>query len=235
MSDQNLADDQLVALVRRAYSRHTAPAAVRPMEPGGSAGTRPRFSLPLAGVATATAGIVLVLVAQALGQPPSAFATWTTVPDEPDDGLAASVAEECSAGLPLVAVDQRGRAAVALFSDGDSLADCLLVDGKRSAASYGAQPGRNPRAGAIEVLNHGRYERDSPIHIFSGGVEAGVASVIVTRDDGVDVTATVAGDVFVVWWPTDVDAASFTALDEAGATIETIQNPIRLPPPLDTR
>lgn len=241
MPDHNLADDQLIAAVRRAFSHYSAPPAVPPFLRHGAAVGQPRLNrLSLAVVPIAALGLVIVLIAQALTQPGSAFATWTAVPAEPDPAVAASAAEECwtpslqpaPARLPLVAVDQRGRVTLALFSDGESLTDCMLVDGQVSAVSHGAETGGDSLTGAIQVLNHGRYERESTVmHLISGAVASDVASVIVTRDDGVDVTATVGTGVFLVWWPTPGDAATFTALDAAGNVLETIENPIRLPSP----
>lgn len=230
MSDPGPSDDRMAAAIRRAFRPYAAPSAVPPVLPHPAAVRRRRL-LGLSLVAAPTAALLTIALAmQTLVQPTSAFATWKVVPDEPTSTLTASAPQECSTQLPLIALDQRGRAAVALFSDGVSLVDCLLVDGMRSASSHGAQTGLDPSAGAIEVLNHGRYERESTVHIFSGGVRSEVVSVVVTREDGLDVTATVAGGVFVVWWPAAEDAATFRAIDAAGNVIEVIDNPMRLPP-----
>ena len=230
MPERNLSDDRLAVGVRRAFSRYAAPATVPPVLPRDIAsGQRRIINISLVALPAAVLVLVIALATQTLLRPSSAFATWTAEPGEAEPGLAATAANECASQLPLIALDQRGRVAVALFSDGASIDDCLLVDGIRSAGSHGAETGLDPSGGPIEVLNHGQYEREASIHIFSGGVRSEVASVVVTRDDGVEVTATVSGGVFVVWWPAAVDAATFTAFDAAGNVIETIDNPIRLP------
>ncbi len=240
MSDKSLSDEELITTVRRAYAPYSAPPVPRAVSQRDRTVSPPRLlGLSLVAMPVAALVTVVVLIAQAMGQPSSAFATWTAVPDEADPAVTTSAADACwdtaldpaPARLPLVAVDQRGRVAVALFSDGVSLADCMLVDGVRSAASFGAEITSEPAAGAIQVFNHGRYDRESVIHIFSGAVGSDVASLLVRRDDGVDVTATVAAGVFVVWWPAENDAATFTSLDAAGNVLETIDNLSRLPPP----
>lgn len=228
MTEKRMTDEQLMGGIRRAFSRYSAPPA-RPLVRRASPLDFSRLNRLRVAAIPLAVGLAIVLLAQTLTQPSSAFATWTEAPGEVDSATLSAASDACASTLPLVALDQRGRVAVALFSDGRYLADCMLVDGEASASSHGAEVSANPSAPAIQVFNHGRYERESTVHIISGGVSAEVKSVIVTRDDGVEVTATVADGVFLVWWPVDNDASTFRAFDADGDVVETIDNPMRLP------
>jgi hypothetical protein len=131
------------------------------------------------------------------------------------------------ADLPLVALDQRGQVALALFSDGRSYADCMVVRSRdRGVIIGGTGAIDGQRSGALRVLSGMAYEGDPRLRMVVGDVSPDVSTVAIRRDDGVEVTATVSNGYFLAWWPSSAGVASITAHNSAGDTLDTLPSDI---------
>ena len=131
------------------------------------------------------------------------------------------------ATLPLVAQDQRGEVILAFFTDGHIYADCTIQqNGERG---YGAIGLGELDAGAFGVLRvvggmtaEGSSDGGPPLRSVIGEAAPEVASVIIEREEGEPVTATVSGGYFLAWWPSSADFVRITAYDNDGNTLGSI-------------
>ena len=82
------------------------------------------------------------------------------------------------------------------------------------------------RSGPLRVLGGVSAEGSSdgvpPLRSVIGDVAPEVASVIIERDEGEPVTATVRGGYFLAWWPTNADIVRITAYDGEGNALASI-------------
>ena len=204
--------------------------------------------------------VIGIVVGASLLRPASAFATWTAEPGAVDPAFAAAMQRNCAlspsgvepslspetraemaeqqqifAQLPLVVMDQRGRAGVALFAerraDGQASVMCMTI-----AAEVGGPPvvgGGGSGTGGQEA------PADGPLRLFTGqrnGSDAGtftayagsvgpeVTRVTVERSEGSGVVATVSNGYFLVWWPGEAFAARFVGENAEGAVVAEIGN-----------
>ena len=224
----------------------------------GSLGFRRLRFVAISAPALALA-VIGVVVGTSLLRPASAFATWTVEPGAVDPAFAAAMQRNCALGptgaepslspetraemaeqqvfaqLPVVAMDQRGRAGVALFAerraDGQASVMCMTI-----AAEVGGPPvvgGGGWGSGAQEA------PPDGPLRLFTGqrnGSDAGtftayagsvgpeVTRVTVERSEGSEVVATVSNGYFLVWWPGEAFATSFVGENAEGAGVAEIGN-----------
>jgi len=131
------------------------------------------------------------------------------------------------ATLPLAAQDQRGDVTMAFFTDGRIYAECTIQGSDRGgygAISQGEIEGE--RSGPLRVLGGVSAEGSSdgvpPLRSVIGDVAPEVASVIIEREEGEPVTATVRGGYFLAWWPTNADIVRITAYDGEGNALASI-------------
>lgn len=131
------------------------------------------------------------------------------------------------ATLPLVAQDQRGELILAFFTDGHIYADCTIQqDGERG---YGAIGLGELDAGPFGVLRivggmtaEGSADGVPPLRSVIGQAVPEVASVIIEREEGEPVTATVSGGYFLAWWPSSADILRITAFDSDGNALGSV-------------
>ncbi len=243
-------DEQLVADVRRAFGRYRMePVAIAepavPMPTDGVA--RPPLSgrrgmlggLSMVGVAIALAVAFTLGVGPGHG-PESAFAGWQPVPTMPDRAMRAIADTEChrfmdgnvdtlGGQLPLVAQDQRGRAALFMFGENSKYLACLVRPndyGTYDAFGYGSARALEPLNGHIELAAlGGSLNVPSPgpsdFVVIFGRTDA--SKLVIERSDGVDVTATVSDGIFVAWWPGNGGGRTLIAYDDTGRVIESAQ------------
>ena len=131
------------------------------------------------------------------------------------------------ATLPLVAQDQRGEVILAFFTDGRIYADCTIQqDGERGYGVIGLGEIEGERSGTLRVLGgmsaDGSSDGVPPLRSVIGDMAPEVASVIIEREEGEPVTATVRGGYFMAWWPSDADIVRITAYDEEGNALASI-------------
>jgi hypothetical protein len=132
------------------------------------------------------------------------------------------------ATLPLVAQDQRGEVILAFFTDGHIYADCTIQqNGERGYGAIGLGEIEGERSGALRVLGGMTAEGSSdgvpPLRSVIGDVAPEVARVIIERDEGEPVTATVRDGYFLAWWPSSADIVRITAYDVEGNALGSIQ------------
>jgi hypothetical protein len=205
--------------------------------------------------------VAVILVGAPLFGPASAFATWTSVPSPVDPAFARAMHENCAlrpipvddpnvddqrlaellaqqqtfAELPLVVMDQRGRAAVALFAerlpDGQASVLCLTV--AKNEGSPPAAGGGGSGTGAFEIPATGpirlftAHRNDSEAGTFTayaGSIGPEVVQVTVERNEGQLVTASVSNGYFLAWWPGKSHATIFVARGADGAVLAEIGN-----------
>jgi hypothetical protein len=189
--------------------------------------------LSIASILVAT----LVAGAYSLGlgpssRPPSAWAGWQPVPTKPDLRMRAVAQEKCRPAdpsetipgsslrfdqLPLVIQDQRGDAALFIYGDGTTFADCeLWHDGDAwTVSGLGSMAWQaHPMPGTVEVLG-GAYgsvgPQQSPFSFVVGRTSA--ARVEILRSDGMLIEATVQDGAFAAWWPSGDDLIQVIACD----------------------
>jgi hypothetical protein len=157
--------------------------------------------------------------------PAVAFVGWKPIPGAADPALAAGAVDKCHAeGADLVAQDQRGNAATLLFAAGEEMTICLVVEDSTgtivSAASGGTHLATQRGAISVDTGMTVPANPDWPgLRILAGRASTAVATVTVTRSDGVEIRATVKSGYFVAWWPSDTPGSTVTARDAGGAIV----------------
>lgn len=131
------------------------------------------------------------------------------------------------ATLPLVAQDQRGEVILAFFTDGHIYADCTIQqNGERGFGAIGVGELEGGPLRLLRVVGGMATEGSSdgvpPLRSVIGEAAPDVARVIIERDEGEPVTATVHGGYFLAWWPSGADIVRITAYDEDGNTLGSI-------------
>jgi hypothetical protein len=231
-------DEQLGRAVRAAFDRYELDVPATEMMTQRASERRRWTLVALPAVAAALA---LAIVVQSFVRPESAFASWTPVPGNPDPALAAAAEKDCryagasnpALDLPLVGQDQRGRAALALFSDGTDYALCLGQNGAPGADGsvsgglgvvYGKLP---PLVGPLTVATAGSGGIEGQtVTNLAGQVAAVVARVEIVRDDGTVVSATISRGYFLAWWPGSAATRELRAYDAGGSLLVTMPNPV---------
>lgn len=130
--------------------------------------------------------------------------------------------------LPLVAHDQRGDASAALFADLDSgaAAICAIVsvEGQPPYVELTAATGLIPDdrgLASIWIAAAGTNWDYGSRWEMAGRVAPGVDRVVIVRDDGERVTATLEDSWFLAWWPSGAHPVALE-ISEDGAPVETI-------------
>ncbi len=198
--------------------------------------------------------LVIVLVASAVLRPSSVFATWTAIPTPVDPAFAGAMQHNCMvppddptfdpelreqlrafADLPLVVIDQRGRAAVALFAQRRANAVtnvmCLTISSEPGGAPVAGggnsaiSARENPPNGPLRLFSAGRNSSEAGTYTtYAGFVDPAVTRVGVERDQGGGVTATVSNGYFLAWWPGEAHATRLVAYGAAGQVVAEIDN-----------
>jgi hypothetical protein len=132
------------------------------------------------------------------------------------------------ATLPLVAQDHRGEVILAFFTDGHIYADCTIQqNGERGFGAIGLGELERRPFGLLRVVGGMTAEGSSdgvpPLRSVIGEAAAEVVSVIIEREEGEPVTATVRAGYFLAWWPSSADIVRITAYDEDGNALATLE------------
>lgn len=246
MNDEQLADGIRRAFGR--YS--AAPRPMAELAAGSDAGLRSPIltrrralgGLSLAGVGVALAAAIGATLGQApAGQGPSVWAGWQPIPTKPDPALRDQARPQCFRGLPgmepgatvpgssltygelpLLVQDQRGRVATFIFARQTTFVKCTLWRDATGAFQTGTissswQP--DAYSGAIEV-SETMDELADGVRVYDVFGRTLAARVVVLRDDGVAVEATVHDGVYVAWWPGNPQAIRVSAYDGSGKLLE---------------
>jgi hypothetical protein len=131
------------------------------------------------------------------------------------------------ATLPMVAQDHRGEVILAFFTDGHVYADCTIQqNGERGYGAIGLGELDAGPFGVLRVVGGMTAEGSSdgvpPLRSVIGEAAPEVASVIIEREEGEPVTATVSGGYFLAWWPSSADIVRITAYDNDGIALGSI-------------
>jgi hypothetical protein len=204
--------------------------------------------------------VIALVVGSALFEPPSAFATWTVEPTAVDPAFASAAMENCAlrpagampslspehqsamdqqrqiyAELPLVAIDQRGRAAIALFAQrragGQDVVLCMAIAPKSDVPPTVGSGGAGtavleaPADGPLRLFIGLRKRTFAGVYTaYAGSVGPEVSRVTVKRSQGQAIVATVSNGYFLAWWPGEAFATGFVAENAAGEVIAEIGN-----------
>jgi hypothetical protein len=210
-------DDQLTAEIKRAFGRYRAtPESLDELAaepgPGPVRSFERRTTLRLgAGVfalaaCLAIAALVLQPFAPAV-QTPSAFASWQRVPTSPDPAMAGWASSHCSnTPLPLLIQDQRGMASLFAFREGTDYVLCVVytmdTPTEKDWASYSSSAALEDYGQVIEWFGLGFEAGDQSVANAMIGRATGATSVVIVRQDGVEIQASVRDGLFAAWWPT---------------------------------
>ncbi len=228
-------DEQLAADIKRVFGRYRMEAA--PVEaPLALAPTHPPLhrrrvlgGLSFAGVAAAVVlAFALTFGLAPGGNPPrSAYAGWQPIPTKNDPAMRAVADASClpilgkQTVLHLTLQDQRG--AVALFfyrGQGDYWA-CFLTPnghGGYDPSVTGISGATAPYIGVDHFgFTGGGTNGIAPAVAVMGETDAG--KVVIERQDGVNVEATVSDGFFVAWWPGSAGFKNLIAYDASGSEI----------------
>ena len=198
--------------------------------------------LSLAGMGVAAAVAIALVLGQApAGQGPSVWAGWQPIPTKPDPAMRDQARAQCFPGrpglepsatvpgssltygeLPLLVQDQRGQVATFIFARETTFVKCTLWRDAAGAFQSGIigsswQPDAYP--GAVEVSETMDTLGDG-VRVYDVFGRTRAARVVVLRDDGVAVEATVEQGVYVAWWPGNAQAVRVTAYDGSGKLLE---------------
>ncbi len=232
-------DEQLATDIRRAFGRYRAEP--RPIEslaadslgvgaaPGLDAGRPPLLArrrllggLSLAGVAAAVAMAFALTLGIAPGptQPDAVYAGWQAIPTKNDETMRTAATSQCLDGFRpdarLLVQDQRGRVAMFVFGAFNEYLACVLIpDGKGGyrAEMVGVNDGVN-----AAFSNHFGWSvssgpaSDLPPEVTMFGT-TDASKVVIRRADGSEVVASVAGGIFLAWWPGCAQPAAMVAYD----------------------
>lgn len=163
----------------------------------------------------AVAAASAVVFAVSTSTATSALATWTAVPTKPSSQVAAAAASSCKESAPAEAaptiIEQRGTVAMVLLVDQSWTAACVWSDVDQSSVAGSIEElGPSPTGGDVTITTQLSTwsDVDGAWTAIHGRVGPDVAEVVVTRDSGEPVTATVDGGRFAAWWPGNAAAAS---------------------------
>ncbi len=242
-----LTDQQLTELIRHGFERFEPSSTTVPVRPPG----RSRSRWAAAALVLPIAGLLIAVVAIQVARPQSAFASWSAVPVVADPALQAALLESCKVsitrdmtaedrafteeinGLPMVLVDQRGTSGVALFAErrGSGIASNLCLGSLDDAgtlrtvgggSALGAQenPPDGPLrfAGSVQIWSYG----GETLSATFGTSDPSVAKVVLSREAGGDVTATVKDGYWVAWWPGELTAQRVAAFAADGSEVDSI-------------
>lgn len=226
-------DADITSQVDRAFARFRFDRDLNEIVHGRRRRSPRRTWALVAGTAVAVLALWAINASPFAGSPQLVLAGWEAAPTQADAALAAAAVGPCSssdpavAAMPIVAQDQRGTAATILLAGGGELSICVVArdeTGTVVAAASGLTR-LEPSAKALSVdsgLSAPRTANFPGLTVIAGRVGQGVASVAITRSDGVDVTATVASGYFVAWWPSTDKASTVTAKDESGRSVSVV-------------
>jgi hypothetical protein len=137
------------------------------------------------------------------------------------------------ATLPLVAEDQRGEVIMAFFTDGHIYADCTIQQHtERGYSAVGLGEIEGERRGVLRLLGGVSAAGSAdvpPMRSVIGDVAREAATVIIERQEGEPVTATVRNGYFLAWWPTAADIIRITAYDEGGNVLGSLEDVVMDP------
>lgn len=247
MNDEQLSDGIRRAFGRyRAAPRSMAEiAAVSEARRRSPILTRRRTlgGLSLAGVGVALAVAIAAMLGQApAGQGPSVWAGWQPIASKPDPALREQARAQCFPGpaglepsatvpgskltygeLPLLIQDQRGKVATFIFARDSTFVKCTLwrdAAGRLEGGAISDTWSSTAYSGAVEVLST-MDEEAGGVRVYDVFGRTRAARVVVVRDDGVAVEATVQDGVYVAWWPGNAQAVRITAYDGSGKLLES--------------
>jgi hypothetical protein len=166
-------------------------------------------------------------------------------------------------GWTVLDTDVRGPFTTVLYEDGDVDATCFAgpsftvvsasspTGGSTSVSGSAGGPGSTgapvrggstsysigtSASGAIDHLSvaHLSIASEGPYTLVEGEVASGVSAVTLVRSYGQDVQASLAGDLFVAWWPGSLDATSAQLTTSSGTTTQPISTTALPAPGLPT-
>jgi hypothetical protein len=154
-------------------------------------------------------------------------------------------------GWDAIATDVRGPFTVFIYENGSVNATCFTgpsftavstsapdggsmssgsASGAGGANSY--TTGGNGTGGLVHIsVAHLASAGQGPYTLVEGEVAADVSAVTVVRSDGVDVQASLAGGLFVAWWPGAQDATAADLTTPAGTTAQALSTVLAPIPP----
>lgn len=198
--------------------------------------------LSLVGMGAAVVLAVVLTLGQApAGQGPSVWAGWQPVPTKPDQAMREQARSMCFSKatvntvipgssltygeLPLLVQDQRGSVALFFFGRDTAAAGCAMWRDEHGGFESTVAAMSWPYTRLMDkvdtvgwmIFGVGRPGDSAQITDLVGRTSA--ARVVILRDDGRTVEATVQDGFFAAWWPGKAQAIRVTAYDGEGAEV----------------
>lgn len=201
--------------------------------------------LSLAAIGAAGVLAVVLTLGQApAGQGPSVWAGWQPVPTKPDVAMREQARAQCFSKatgvdpnavipgssltygeLPLLVQDQRGGAALFFFGRDTAIVGCAMWRDDHGMFESSVAALTWPYSRLVEQIDtvgwmaFGVGGRGDPIKINTLVGRTTAARVVILRDDGRTVEATVQDGFYAAWWPGDAQAVRVTAYDGEGTEV----------------
>jgi len=216
--------------------------------------------LSLVGMGAAVVLAVVLTLGQApAGQGPSVWAGWQPVPTKPDQAMREQARAQCFSKatgvdpnkvipgssltygeLPLLVQDQRGGVALFFFGRDTAVVGCAMWrddHGMFESAVASLTWPYDRLMGTIDTVGWIRFgvgKSGDPTMISTLAGRTTATRVVILRDDGRTVEATVQDGFYAAWWPADAQAVRVTAYDGEGTEVahQTLVPPmLRTEPP----
>ena len=196
--------------------------------------------------------VVLTLGQAPAGQGPSVWAGWQPVPTKPDQAMREQARSMCFSkatdvdpnavvpgssltygALPLVVQDQRGSMALFIFGGDTAAVTCGIWRDELGRLQYSVSSMGWPSERLIDRLDtvgwagFEVHEDGNPTQIRTMVGRTSATRVVILRDDGTMVEATVQDGFFAAWWPGNVWDTKVTAYDAAGNEVAHQMHPTR--------
>ncbi|HEU6439003.1 MAG TPA: hypothetical protein VFC12_01065 [Terriglobales bacterium] len=201
--------------------------------------------LSLVGMGAAVVLAVVLTLGQApAGQGPSVWAGWQPVPTKPDQAMREQARTLCFSSatgvepnavvpgssltygaLPLVVQDQRGSLAFFIFGGDTAAVTCGIWRDELGRLQYSVSSIGWPSERLMDRLDtvggagFEVHEDGNPTQIRTMVGRTSATRVVILRDDGTMVEATVQDGFFAAWWPGNAQAIRVTAYDGGGTEV----------------
>lgn len=201
--------------------------------------------LSLVGMGAAVVLAVVLTLGQApAGQGPSVWAGWQPVPTKPDQAMREQARSMCFSKatgvepngvvpgssltygeLPLLVQDQRGSVALFIFGRDTAIVVCAMWRDEHGGFESTVGSMSWPYQRLMDqvdtvgwmVMGAGRSGDSTLITLFFGRTTT--TRVVILRDDGKTVEATVQDGFYAAWWPGNAQVVRVTAYDGKGTEV----------------
>ena len=198
---------------------------------GFEAGSPQRSRRPLvfglSGLGAVSAAGAAVAVLSVSGGASTAFAGWTAHPGTPTAAQLAAANSYCTSnmgfpGLPLQLSEQRGPFTAEIFSNASENDFCMVGPAFENSSGFETSSPVQVPSGQLHFwAAHTFANGGQPYGTAIAQAADDVSAVVLTLDDGTQVTATLQNGWVVAWWPGSQELASAQLTTPSGTQTQT--------------